>query len=89
MHDAHDFFFDLVAAHKDVRVVLSEATNSEQAVKRALKLVTVHEPQFAHSHRKLFVAVRLGAVNHNSARAVHRFDAINFVVDDGGIHIVL
>lgn len=70
-------------------VVLREASHSEQAVKRAFKFVTMHKSEFTHTKRQIAIAVRLALVHHNSARAVHGFYAIDFIIDDCGIHIVL
>lgn len=88
MNNADDFVGDLFPSHKDVRVVLREASDSEKSVKRALEFVTVNESEFAHAQRQIAITVRLALVNHNAARAVHRLYAIHFVVDDRGIHIV-
>ena len=51
--------------------------------------MTVNESEFSHSHRQISVTVRLALVYHNAAGAVHRFYAIDFVVDYRRIHIVL
>ena len=69
--------------------VLGETSHSEQAVKRAFKFVTMHKSEFTDAQGQIAIAVRLALVHHNSARAVHGFYAIDFIVDDCGIHIVL
>lgn len=88
VNDSDDLVGDLLARHKDMCVVLRKATNAEKPVERTFEFVTMNESEFAHSHRKFAITMGLGAVNHNAARAVHRLDAINFVVDDRRVHIV-
>ena len=88
VHDADDFIGELVGAHEQVRVILGEATNAEQAVQRAAHFVTVHNAQFACANRQVAIAVRLRCVHEHAARAVHGLHAVLFFIDDGGVHVV-
>ena len=89
MYNARYFVRYLVSSHKDMRVVLREAANSEKTVKRAAKFVTVNKPELSHAQGQLSVTVRTAFVDHNSAGAVHRLYAIYVIVYDSRIHIVL
>ena len=89
MNYAHNFISNLLTAHKDVGIVLSEATNTEKTVKRALKLMTVNHTKLAYTHRKLTVGVGLAAVNHNSTGTVHRLNAVCFLINKSRVHIIL
>ena len=89
MNNADNFVRNLFAAHKDVSIVLSKAAYTKQTVQRTLKLMTVNQTKLAHAHGKVTVAVRLTAIHHNTAGAVHGLNAVNLVVNNGGIHIIL
>ena len=54
----------------------------------AAQLVTVHQANLAGANGQLAVGMRLGGVHQNAARAVHGLDAVLFVIDRGGVHIV-
>ena len=86
---AHDLVGQLVGTHKQVGVVLVKAAHAEQAVQSAAQLVAVHQANLAGANGQLAVGVRLGGVHQHAARAVHGLNAVLFVVDDGGIHVVL
>ena len=86
---ADDLVGDLVGAHEDVRVILRKAAHTEQAVQRALQLVAMDKAQLAHAQRQLTVGMRLAAVDHHAAGAVHRLDAVILAVDLGGVHVIL
>ena len=88
-HDAHDLVGELVGAHEQVRIVLVEAAHAEQAVQGAAHLVAVHRADLAGADGQVAIAARLGGVHEHAAGAVHRLDAILFIVDDGGVHVVL
>ncbi len=79
---------DLIRGHEDVRIILGEAAHTHQTVQLAGFLMTVNESQLTHAKRQVTVGTRLGLVNQNAARAVHRFDCVVLVVDDGGVHVV-
>ena len=53
----------LLFCHKDMSIVLSKATNTEQAVKCAGKLVAVYQTKLACTERKVAVGVRLVHIN--------------------------
>ena len=86
---AHDLVGQLVGTHKQVRVVLVKAAHAEQAVQGAAQLVAVDQANLAGANGQLAIGVRLGGVHQHAARAVHRLNAVLFVVDDGGVHVVL
>ena len=54
-NDIFDFVLHLIPGHKDMGVVLGEAANAEQSVKRAGKLVTVYNAEFAHTEGKITI----------------------------------
>ena len=85
---AHDLVGQLVGAHKQVGVVLVKAAHAEQAVQGAAQLVAVHQANLAGADGQLAIGVRLGGVHQHAARAVHGLNAVLFVVDDGGVHVV-
>ena len=87
--DILDLVLHLLPGHEDVRVVLREAADTEEAVQRAGKLVAVDKAQLAHAQRQIAVGVRLGLVYEHAARAVHRLDGVVLAVDDGGVHVLL
>ena len=68
-------------------IVLVEAAYTHQAVQLAGFLMTMYQANLCQTQRQITVGTRLGFVNENAARAVHRFDCIIFIVDDGGIHV--
>ena len=85
----HDLVGQLVGTHKQVGVVLVKAAHAEQAVQGAAQLVAVHQANLAGANGQLAIGVRLGGVHQHAARAVHGLNAVLFVVDDGGVHVVL
>ncbi len=89
MDNALDLICDLIRAHKDMRIVLRKAADTEQAVKCAAELVPVHNAQLTDPQGQLPIAVGLRTVYHDTAGAVHGLDAVILPIDLGGIHIVL
>ena len=87
--NAFDFGGYLLGRHINVRVVLSETTNSHKSVELPRTLVTMNESEFAYSHREILITSRFEFINKHSARAVHRFDSVIFVVHLGGVHVFL
>ena len=85
----HDLVGQLVGTHKQVGVVLVKATHAEQTVQGAAQLVAVHQANLAGADGQLAVGVRLGGVHQHAARAVHRLNAVLFVVNNGRVHVVL
>ena len=85
---ALDLVLDLIGRHEDVRIVLREAADAEQAVQRAGQLVAVHDAEFADTQRQVTVGVRLGLIDQHAAGAVHRFERERHIVDDGRVHVV-
>lgn len=86
---AHDLVGQLIGTHKQVGVVLVKAAHAEQAVQGAAQLVAVHQANLAGADGQLAIGVRLGGVHQHAARAVHGLNAVLFVVNDGGVHVVL
>ena len=87
--DALDLGLDHLRGHVDVRIVLGEAPDTEQAVEGTGLLVPVHESQLPVPDRQVPVGPGLGAVYQGAAGAVHRLDAVHLVVDGRGVHVVL
>ena len=87
--NAHDLVGQLVGTNKQVGVVLVKAAHAEQAVQGAAQLVAVNQANLAGADGQLAIGVRLGGVHQHAARAVHGLNAVLFVVDDGGVHVVL
>ena len=85
----HDLVGQLVGTHKQVGVVLVKAAHAEQAVQGAAQLVAVHQANLAGADGQLTIGVRLGGVHQHATRTVHGLNAVLFVVDDGGVHVVL
>ena len=85
--NALDFIFNLLRCHEDMGIVLVEAAYTHQAVQLAGFLMTMYQTNLCQTQRQITVGTRLGFVHENAARAVHRFDCIIFIVDDGGIHV--
>ena len=88
LYDPFDLFGDLFGGHKDMRVVLREATHPHEPVELPALLVAVHEPQFAHTDGQVFVAVRRKLVHEHSAGAVHGLHSAVLAVDLRRVHIV-
>ena len=86
---AHDLVGQLVGTHKQVGVVLVKAAHAEQAVQGAAQLVAVHQANLAGADGQLAIGVRLRGVHQHAARAVHGLNAVLFVIDNGGVHVVL
>ena len=78
----------LIPGHKDMRVVLSEAADAEQAVQRTGQLMAVHQTQLTHAQRQVTVGVRLRLIHQHSAGAVHGLYRVILAVDDGGVHVL-
>ena len=69
-------------------IILGEAAHTHQTVELAGFLMTVNQSQLSHTKRQITVGTRLGLVNQNAARAVHRFDREILLIDDGGVHVL-
>ena len=84
-----DLVADLLRSHEDMGIILCEAAYTHKTVKLTGFLMTVNDTKLAHTERKVTVGTRLGSINKNAARAVHRFDRVIFAVDHSCIHVVL
>src|SRR6266478_5373748 len=71
-----DFGFDLRGHAEDMRVVLGEAADAQQAVEHAAALVTIDGAEFGKAHGQIAVAVELCFVNQNVAGAVHGLELV-------------
>ena len=89
LHHALDLVLHLLGGHEDVRVVLGEAADAEEAVQRAGELVAVDYAQLGHADGQVTVGVRLALVHQHAAGAVHGLDRVVLAVYDRGVHIVL
>ena len=58
-----DLLSNLIRADKEVCVVLSKLTNTEQAVQSTLHLVTVIKTSLSQLHRKIPIRTWLGLIN--------------------------
>ena len=83
-----DLVTDLLRSHEDVSIILCEAAYTHQSVKLSGLLMTMNDTKLTHTKRKITIGTRLGSVNKNTARTVHRFDRIILSIDNGCIHIV-
>ena len=83
-----DLITDLLRSHEDMGIILCETAYTHESVKLTGFLMAVNDTELTHTERKVTVGTRLGSVNKNAARAVHRFDGVIFAVDDGCIHVV-
>src|SRR5229473_3274674 len=84
------FFFNLRGSAENVRVVLRKAANAQQAVQDAAALVAIDGAEFGETHGKIAVAVKLGFINENVARAVHGLELVpGFFNFDRPEHAVL
>ena len=84
-----DFFFCLLRRDEEVRVVLREVADAEQAVELAGFLMAMDEAEFAEAQRQVAVAALLRLVNEHAARAVHRLDGVVFAINLREVHVVL
>ena len=83
-----DFFLYLIRRDEEMRIVLREVADAEQAVELTGLLVAMDEAEFAEAQRQVTVAVLLGVVDEHAARAVHRLDRIVFTVDLREVHVL-
>ena len=85
---AFDLILDLIGRHEDVRIILREAADAEQAMQRAGQLMAVHDAELADTQRQVTIGVRLGLIDQHAAGAVHRLERERHIVDDGRVHII-
>ena len=69
-------------------IILSEVTNSEEAMQRTRKLVTMYQTKLTCTERQLTVAVLLRLIHQHAAWAVHRLNSIIFTINLGKVHIL-
>src|SRR3990172_751557 len=81
LYTALDLGLDLVGAAEDVRVVLREAANAEEAVEDAGSLVAVHGAELRHADGQFAVAAEGVLVHLDVERAVHRLHVVVPPVD--------
>src|SRR5713226_7947879 len=85
-----DFFFDLRWSAENVRVVLREAANAEQAVQDAAAFVAIDGAELGEAHGEIAVAVELRFVDEDVAGAVHGLElVVGFLDFDRPEHAVL
>ena len=68
------FAFHLIGSAEDVRIVLRETADAEEAVEDAGALVPIDGAELADAQRKVAVRVDLRLKDLDVARAVHRLD---------------
>src|SRR5713101_1233641 len=84
-----DFRFDLRGHAENVRVVLRESADAEQAVKHAAAFVAIDSAEFGEAHGKITVAAQLRFVDEDVARAIHGLELVVGLFDlDGPEHAV-
>src|SRR5712691_5066997 len=76
IHASFDFGFDLRGHAEDVRVVLSEAADAEQAVEHAAALVAIDGAEFGKANRQVAITMQLRLVNQNVTWAVHGLELV-------------
>ena len=85
---ADDLFLDLVLGGEDVRVVLGDVADAQQAVQRAGRLVAVHEALLGVADRQVAVGAPLRRVELRVRRAVHGLQAHRLALDVREVHVV-
>ena len=79
---------DLLLGAEDVRVVLDEVADAQQAVQRAARLVAVHEAGLGVADRQVAVGVALVVVERAVRRAVHGLEAHRLVLGLRDVHVL-
>src|SRR6266436_4150074 len=89
IHAGFDFRFDLRGHAENVRVVLRESADAEQAVKHAASFVAIDSAKFGEAHGKITIAAQLRFVDEDVARAIHGLELVVGLFDlDGAKHAV-
>src|SRR5215472_92849 len=84
-----DFGFDLRRHAENMRVVLGEAAHAQQAMQHATAFVAIDSAKLGETNGQIPVAVQLGLVNQNVARAIHGLElVVGFFDFDGTEHAV-
>ena len=83
-----DLLLDLIRRDEEMRIVLREVADAEQAVELARLLMAMDEAELAEAQRQIAVAVLRGVVDEHAARAVHRLDGVVFTVDLREVHVL-
>src|SRR5216683_3035017 len=82
-----DFRFDLRRHAENVRVVLRESADAEQAMKHATSFVAIDSAKFSEAHGKIAVTAELRFIDEDVARAVHGLELVVGLFDlDGAKH---
>ncbi len=81
---AFDLSFQLVAHAEDVRIVLGEAANAQQAVHHAGALEAINGAEFREAHGQLAITAQARLVNQNVARAIHGLELVLGLFDVHG-----
>ena len=71
-----EFLLDLLRRAEEMGIVLREAADAEHAVEFARLLVAINGAELGQPHRQVAVAPRLGLVDLDVVRAVHRLEQI-------------
>src|SRR6266487_4903643 len=84
-----DFRFDLRGHAENVRVVLRETADAEQAVKHAAAFIAIDGAKFGKAHGKITIAAQLRFIDEDVAGAVHGLELVVGLFDfDGAKHAV-
>src|SRR6266571_1261423 len=83
-----DFRFDLRGHAENVRVVLRESADAEQAVKHAAAFVAIDGAELGEAHGKITIAAQLRFIDEDVAGAVHGLELVVGLFDlDGAEHV--
>ena len=80
-NEAFNFFFDLVFATEDVRIVLSQSTYARKAAKFAGFFVAIIGGSLHIAHRHFAISTGTGGENLSVMRTVHGFHGKIIAVD--------
>ena len=78
---------NLAGHHKDMRIILSKATYTEQSVQSTAELMTVYKTKFTGTDRQFLIGMRMQLVNQHTTRTVHRFNSIILLINLGEVHV--
>ena len=85
------FLLDLVRRAKEMGIILAKAPHASHSAEFPRLLVAIDHPELGEANRQIAVTARLGGVNLNVVRTIHRLEQILLVAFafDGRILAVL
>jgi hypothetical protein len=81
VEDIDDLIFKLIRLTEDMGIILSKATDPQQAVQGAGTFIAIDSAQFAPADGKLAITPLPAVLDADMKRAVHRFELILHLVD--------